>query len=117
MADGINGLTGYGIGSNFYSQNRTKQETEEKKDEVVVNNNKHREIDPNEVMDFLSANNFYIANTTSVNYVTDPATEARIASSMKDFEFIYGLIVNEFGEENADVLMDMVMDKLLGINY
>ena len=28
---------------------------------------------------------------------------------------IYGVVVNEFGEENAPLVMDLVMDKLMGL--
>ena len=117
MADGINGLSGYGIGNSYYSQPKGQNKADDKKDtnnpSVSV---EHKEVNPDEVYAFLSANNFIIkTETQSTGYVTDPATETRVAESMKDFEFVYGLIVNEFGEDNAADIMDLVMDKLLGI--
>ena len=34
---------------------------------------------------------------------------------MEQFETYYALIAQEFGEENAPLVMDLVMDKLMGM--
>ena len=34
---------------------------------------------------------------------------------MENFEMIYGVIVEEFGEELAPMVMDMTMDHLMGV--
>ena len=44
----------------------------------------------------------------------DAATQDRVAGFMEKFELIYGVIVEEFGEENAPMVMDLTMDKLMG---
>ena len=117
MTDGIGRIFGgnsYGVGG--YVPQR-KEETLEENTEQQVVYNAEQQVDPSKVMDFLSANNFFVApanETKSVDGMqADPQTEERIAGYMENFEMIYGLIVDEFGEKVAPTVMDMVMDALI----
>ena len=120
MTNSINSVSGYGNGYPVggYSQNNNAEES--KKDvtaQAQPQNYEETQVDPSKVMDFLANNNYFIAptaNTTSVAEV-DPATEERIAGYMENFEMIYGIIVEEFGEANAPMVMDYVMDYLMGM--
>ena len=43
----------------------------------------------------------------------DPEVQDRVVNAMERFEAIYPVVVNEFGEELAPAVMDLVMDTLL----
>ena len=45
----------------------------------------------------------------------DAATQDRVAGYMEQFEMIYGIVQEEFGEELAPAVMDIVMDRLMGM--
>ena len=116
MTDGIGRIFG---GNSGYSTNfgafRKDEETKNNKPQAPVNNYEQTQVDPSKVMDFLSANNLYVApaEKTPVSKV-DAETEARIAGFMENFEEFYAVIANEVGEEFAPDVMDMAMDKLIG---
>lgn len=122
MADGINRLSGYGnygVGG-YMPQNRNTNlpKDGETTPQPAVNNYEETQVDPSKVMDFLAHNNFFV--TESQTEVTetgavDAATEERVAGYMERFEMIYGIVQEEFGEELAPVVMDIVMDKLMGM--
>ena len=64
----------------------------------------------------MANNNYFIApvKATTVGTV-DAATQDRITGYMENFELIYGIVAEEFGEENAPMVMDFVMDRLMGM--
>ena len=67
-------------------------------------------------MDFMAANNFFVAPVeTAPAGEVDAATQERIAGYMENFEMIYGVIVEEFGEELAPEVMDFCMDYLMQV--
>ena len=115
MTDGIGRIFGgnsYGV--NGYVPQRKEEPAQEQPQEQVVNY-EETQVDPSKVMEFLASNNFFVApaqGETNVGEV-DPETVSRIEGYMENFENIYGLIVDEFGEELAPTVMDMVMDKLM----
>ncbi len=120
MADGIGRLSGYGnygVGG-YLPQRRNDVSKDANAQENTTLNNHHEEtqVDPSKVMDFLSGNNFFIAapQTAEVGEV-DSATQDRVAGYMEQFEMIYGVVQEEFGEELAPAVMDIVMDKLMGM--
>ncbi len=123
MADGIHGI-GYGntsgIGGGYVRHNREDVDTKSEQQAQVQVNHEETQIDPNKVMDFLAKNNYFISgapevgNTAEVGDV-DAETEERIAGYMERFEEIYSLIEEEFGAELAPAIMDLVMDKLMGM--
>ena len=61
-------------------------------------------------------NNIFVAapSTNGIKEV-DAATLERVTGYMEQFEMIYGLVLDEFGEELAPLVMDMVMDRLMGM--
>ena len=117
MTSGVNGIGGnsvYGNGGYLPQRQETKTETEE---QVVVNNYEDTQIDPDKVMEFMNQYVYSINPETKVDSVPelDEETQQRIASFMEQFEFFYGIICQEFGEELAPMVMDMVMDNLMAM--
>ena len=121
MTDGIGRLSGYGnygVGG-YMPQRKTdvNKENVEQNPQAQVQNHEETQVDPSKVMDFLASNNFFIAapQTSEVSEL-DSATQERVAGYMEQFEMIYGVVQEEFGEELAPAVMDLVMDKLMGMS-
>ena len=97
-------------GTNYYTKNGVNQ---------IIQNFEETQVDPNKVMDFLNANNFFVNVTNAPAPVeggeTDPTVADRVAGYMENFELIYGIIEQEFGPEKAPAVMDAVMDILMGM--
>ena len=118
MTDGIGRIFGgnnYGVGG-FVPQRKEEEAPQNAPAQAQAHNYDETQVDPSKVMDFMAANNFFVApaETKAVNAELDDATQDRIANYMENFELIYGVIVQEFGEENAPMVMDLTMDKLMG---
>ncbi len=119
MTDGIGRIFGgnsYGVGG--YVPQR-KQEEQVAPQEQEFTQQERTEVDPNKVMDFLNANNFFVAQTNApapaVGVETDPTVADRVAGYMDNFELIYGIVEQEFGIELAPKIMDFIMDRLMGM--
>ena len=126
MTDGIGRLSGYGnYGVGPYVPQRRNgdvQKEGQQQEQALANNHAETQVDPSKVMDFLANNNFFVAQAaqkevTDVNGAAevDAATQDRVAGYMEQFEMIYGIVQEEFGEELAPAVMDIVMDKLMGM--
>ena len=121
MADGIGNVSGYGYAIGGFMPRTKKDDVEKNEQQDVVADNRPAEnqVDPNKVMEFLSNNNYFVAapKTAAVTGVAelDQATQDRVAGYMEHFEMIYGIVQEEFGEELAPAVMDIVMDKLMGM--
>ena len=124
MADGVYGI-GYGntsgVGGGYIPHRKTEEnETKSENQAQQQPNYEETQVDPNKVMDFLANNNFFIpavadvAPAQEVNGV-DAETEDRIAGYMERFEQIFSIVEDEFGSELAPGVMDLVMDKLMGM--
>ena len=121
MTDGIGRIFGgnsYGVGG--YVPNRKNEEnTEAQAEGQHVNNFEETQVDPNKILEFMANNNYFvdIAKTPAqVDGVeTDPTVADRVAGYMENFEIIYGIVEQEFGPELAPMVMDFVMDKLMGL--
>ncbi len=117
MTDGIGRIFGgnnYGVGG--YVPQRKEDATQNTVPQAPVNNAEETQVDPSKVMDFLASNNFFVASvdTKEVPEV-DEAMRGRVEGYMENFEMIYGVIVEEFGEELAPTVMDIAMDYLMGM--
>ena len=126
MTDGIGRLSGYGYGiGGFMPRNNKEDVAKDNQQQAPVADNKPAEtqVDPSKVMEFLANNNFFVAPQAALKEVTDvegamaldSATQDRVAGYMEQFEMIYGIVQEEFGEELAPAVMDVVMDKLMGM--
>ncbi len=116
MTDGIGRIFGgnsYGVGG--YVPQRKEQAPQEAPAQPQTVNYEETQVDPNKVMEFMSNNNFFVApaETTSVPAELDTETQDRISGYMERFEMIYGIVQEEFGEELAPAVMDLVMDTLM----
>ena len=117
MTDGIGRIFGgnsYGVGG--YVPHKKNDAAQNQEAQAPVVNHEETQVDPSKVMEFMANNNFFVApaETTKVGEV-DAATQERISGYMENFETIYGVIVEEFGEELAPFVMDVVMDNLMGM--
>ena len=126
MTDGIGRLSGYGnYGVGPYVPQRRNgdvQKEGQQQEQTLANNHAETQVDPSKVMDFLASNNFFVAPQTTNEVVdvngaenVDAATQERVAGYMEQFEMIYGIVQEEFGEELAPAVMDTVMDRLMGM--
>lgn len=123
MADGIGHISGYGnYGVGPYVPQRKGNDVEGQEAQAqpqAQQNNQETQVDPNKVMDFLNANNFFVNLTSAPTPVDgvepDPTVADRVAGYMENFELIYGIVEQEFGPELAPAVMDLVMDRLMGM--
>ena len=120
MTDGIGRIFGgnsYGVGG--YVPNRKSEEQTSSEEQIFAQPQERTEVDPNKVMEFLANNNFFVdltnAPAPAEGVETDPTVADRVAGYMENFEVIYGVIEQEFGPELAPAIMDLVMDKLMGM--
>ena len=120
MADGIGRLSGYGnygVGGYMPQRRGDVSKEEQPQEQVLTNQHEETQVDPSKVMEFLANNNFFVAApaATEVGEV-DAATQDRVAGYMEQFEMIYGIVQEEFGEVLAPAVIDVVMDKLMGMS-
>lgn len=124
MADGIHGI-GYGntsgVGGGYIPQRKGNEvDAKEQNQAHAQPNYEETQVDPNKVMDFLAQNNYFMpvqveAQPAGEVGAVDAETEERIAGYMERFEEIYAIVEQEFGAELAPAVMDLVMDKLMGM--
>ena len=116
MTDGIGRIFGgnsYGVGGYVPQRHEAKEEEVAQQQSVQPES---KEVDPNKVMDFLNKYVYMVPETSNSEIPElDAETQQRIAGFMEQFEFFYGIIVQEFGEDLAPMVMDMVMNKLIGM--
>lgn len=115
MTDGIGRIFGgnsYGV-SGYLPQRHEAKEEEVAQQQVAQPEAKP--VDEETVMRFLEANNLRIVPKTVTPVELDPEAEERIAGYMEKFEELYGLIEQEFGEELAPAVVDLVMDRIMGM--
>ena len=116
----ISGYGNYGVGPYVPQRKGNDVEAEAQAQAQPQQNFEETQVDPNKVMDFLANNNYFIpvgvekSSTAEIGGV-DAETEERIAGYMERFEEIYAVVEQEFGAELAPAVMDIVMDKLMGM--
>ncbi len=117
MTDGIGRIFGGNNWGNYTGLNPQQKGEEADNNTPAPNNYAETQVDPEKIMEFLASNNYFIApaQETSSSGEVDPALQARVEGYMENFEMIYGVIVDEFGEELAPLVMDFVMDYLMGM--
>ena len=128
MTDGVYGI-GYGntsgVGGGYMPPKKSDVDKKEDEQPSTTQNAERKDVNPDDVMRFLANNNYFI-NLTNTNGTAgasgvdgaediDAETEARFAEYMERFEEIYALIEEEFGSDLAPAVMDLVMDKLMGM--
>lgn len=124
MADGIHGI-GYGntsgVGGGYIPRRKDNEVEGQAQNQAQVQPNyEETQVDPNKVMDFLANNNFFMPVEVEAKPAgnagrVDAETQERIAGYMERFEEIYAIVEQEFGAELAPAVMDLVMDKLMGM--
>ena len=118
----INNINGYGINFNggYSARKQDNKPAEAEENKTTVQPEAKPTVNAEEVFAFLEANNVFVApakvEAGAETAEVDSEIQARIEDAMGQFEVIYSVIANEFGERRAPQLVDMVMDKLLGIN-
>jgi len=122
MTDGIGRLSGYGnygVGGYLPQRKQNDVSQEQNQTQEPVKNFEETQVDPSKIMDWMAANNNF-ANVINApaqveGIVTDPTIEERVAGFMENYEYFMTIIEQEFGEELAPSVMDVVMDKLMGM--
>lgn len=119
MTDGIGRIFGgnsYGVGG-YVPQRREEEAPQNAAAQAPAVNYEETQVDPSKVMAFLESNNIFVTpqKTVSAPAGVDAETQDRVAGYMEQFEMIYGIVQEEFGEENAPMVMDFVMDSLMGM--
>ena len=117
MTDGINRIGGGNYGWVGFTPSANGGNVEENPTATPeAQNYEETQVDPSKVMDFLAANNFFMAPVEATGTAeVDEATRGRVEGYMENFEMIYGIIVEEFGEGLAPDVMDIAMDYLMGM--
>ena len=125
MTDGVFGI-GYGQTSGIgggYLPPKKDNDVEEKNNaqEQTAASVQRKDVNPDEVMAFLANQNYFMPVSVEAKPAVkevggvDAETEERIAGYMERFEEIYAVVEQEFGAEVAPTVMDLVMDKLMGM--
>ena len=116
MTNGVSGIGGnpFSYGNYGYNNNHTG-EAQEKAPEIPVKAPETRPVDEETVMKFLEANNLRVVPKTVTPVEFDPKAQERIEGYMARFDEIMRSIEDEFGPELAPLVMDMVMDRLMGM--
>ena len=122
MTNNIGAISG---GGNGYGVNWNNSSTSNENPEAAVNQEQQsqqparQEVNPDDVMAFMAQNNNFVdlvkAPAPIEGVETDPTVGDRVAGYMENYEFIMGIIEEEFGPELAPYVMDMVMDRLMGM--
>lgn len=123
MVDGVNRSSGYGFGgvNGFGTRGNQNENTHDADNQnpAVPKDYTETQVDPAKVMDWMAANNNFVnvinAPAQVDGIVTDPTIEERVAGFMENYEYFMTIIEQEFGEELAPAVMDVVMDKLMGM--
>ena len=124
MTDGVFGIghgNTSGVGGGYVPQRKNGSADNQEAQAQVQPNFEETQVDPNKVMDFLAKNNYFMPVQVDAKPATkeagkvDAETEERIAGYMERFEEIYAIIEQEFGAEISPSVMDLVMDKLMGM--
>lgn len=122
MVDGVN-RTGYSFssvnGSGTGGNRNENTHDADNPNPAVPKGYAETQVDPAKVMDWMAANNNFAniinAPVRTNGIVTDPTIEDRVKAFMENYEYFMAIITEEFGEELAPAVMDVVMDKLMGM--
>ena len=125
MADGIHGI-GYGntsgVGGGYIPQRKGNDvDANNAQNQAAYNaNQEHKDVNPDDVMKFMANNNFFMPVNVETKSAAefggvDAGAEERIAGYMERFEEIFSIVEQEFGAERAPLVMDYVMDSLMGM--
>ena len=112
MTNGIGRIFGgnnYGVGG--YVPQRNEQ-TEEKPAQAPVAP-KEQPVDPDRIMDLLSANALTPVKAEPKPVELSPEVAARAAASMADFERFYSIAAEEVGEDLASIVTDAYTEGFL----
>lgn len=119
MTDGIGRIFGgnnYGVGG--YVPQGKGNAPEEEVPQAPVNNYEDTQIDPDKVLDILAQNNKFVKLTRlsepNPNIEPDPGIAERATVATELYIQIMEVLEDLFGDRAPDV-MDVLMDKLLGL--
>ena len=116
MTDGIGRIGGSNYGYVGFGPQKKNENGIEQNATPQTSHNKENLLNPEDVMNFLNANNnIFAPKEVTMTTNLDEATINRIEDYMANFEGIYAVIANEFGEEVAPKLLNLAMDPLMGV--
>lgn len=114
MTSGVNGIGGNPYSYGGYGYQPQTQGSQEEQQEQQVQAPEYKPVNSEAVMQFLEANNLRVVPAAPQVELT-PEDEERIAGYMARFEELMSLVEQEFGPDVAPMVMDLVMDKLMGM--
>ena len=113
----IFGGSNYGVGG-YVPQRKNNEEGDTQAKPNVPQNIDELQVDPDKVMELLGKINYFVpVSSESVQPESlgaeDSETASRVAGYIDSFEQVFAIIEKEF--ENPELVMNAVMDKLLGL--
>ena len=120
MADYLSGINPYkyGINNNYY--NKPKNDINNDEGDAVKHDEQapqRTDVKPEDVLNFLATSSVKITSTPAVIPADDAATAERIDGYLQNFEMVWTVISQEFGEDIANTLMndDDFLEQLMGM--
>ena len=124
MTNNIGSISGggssWGVDWSNNSSKKDNVDENQAKEQQANANQERKDINPDDVMRFLANQNIFIpakveAKPAADVESVDADTQSRVEEYMKNFEQICAIVSEEFGEEHLPAIMDLVMDKLMGM--
>ncbi len=119
MANNINGIFGYGYGVRYLNNGQQNKELTEKpqtEEKTAEQQPQTVNVDPNEVLNFLASSSVKVETPQPVAVGNGNAeTTERVEGYIQNFEMIYSIVSQEFGDEVANTLLndDRFVDALM----
>lgn len=118
MANNINGIFGYGYGVRYLNNGQQNKELTEKSaaEEKQVEQQQTANVDPNEVLNFLASSSVKVETAQPAAIDNNAETQERVEGYIQNFEMIYSVVAQEFGEDVANTLLndDQFVEALMG---
>ncbi len=118
MANNINGIFGYGYGIRYLNNGQQNKELTEKplaEEKPAEQQQPAVNVDPNEVLNFLASSSVQVEAPKAPAADTNAETNERVEGYIQNFEMIYSVVAQEFGDDVANTLMndDNFIDALM----
>ncbi len=119
MANNINGIFGYGYGVRYPNNGQQNKELTGKTnaDEQAPTGQAPQtaNVDPNEVLNFLASSSIKVETPQAPVAGGNAETEERVEGYIQNFEMIYSIVAQEFGDDVANTLLndDRFIDALM----
>ena len=118
MANNINGIFGYGYGIRYLNNEQQNKELTGKapaEEHAAEQPQPTVNVDPNEVLNFLASSSIKVEAPQAPAVGDNGETAERVEGYIQNFEMIYSVISQEFGDDVANTLLndDRFVDALM----